>query len=107
MNKWGINRRNVTFDVYQFFCYNKNINGTLRKNVFLHPQLKPLETLRNRGKLTHGLKSLHTVRPACEKRAGWTRARRVGTDASQRGGMPDGKEDNASPRSQGDPSAQK
>ena len=31
--------------------YNKDVNSTLRKNVFLRPHLKPLETLQKRGKL--------------------------------------------------------
>ena len=35
MNRRGISRRNVTFDVEQFFCYNDNVNGALRKNVFI------------------------------------------------------------------------
>ena len=43
--------------------YNKNI--TLRKTVFHHPQLQPLETLRNRVKVSSSLPLDHPVPSSC------------------------------------------
>ena len=39
-----------TFDVLRFLHDNRKV--TLRRNVFSHPQLQPLETLRIRVKVT-------------------------------------------------------
>jgi hypothetical protein len=51
MSSWEENTSKQMFDVMRLICYNKNVNVTLRKNVFHRSQLQPLETLQKRGKL--------------------------------------------------------
>ncbi len=52
MNREGGKRAKKTFDVVRLFCYNKDINVTLRKNVSPIVQFLSTDTLRKRVKVT-------------------------------------------------------
>ncbi len=54
MSKGGMSTNELLLDVKRFLYYNSSVTVTLRRNVFHSPQLKVVETLRKRGKLTAG-----------------------------------------------------